>query len=425
MNRKLVIAFIFVFDCCLLLSCDDLSVSKATSKDGSAEAEELRRLSPEERKLINTNPLIKKVTGGDAIEGLEEDFSYLLEPNLLGNTAFGEAIRFRSEEDALLLLSKLPGNKCQKLYHTNNEEESFVYLAAKKGYFTLIKSIADICYQSQEEWWDGKDYEFSDLDPETKTGDKALHVAANVFVVEALVYEYEERGVEAFSPLGWNFYYHTNHEGQTFLHKAADDGRVDVIKWAVKRECDKSPSENDGGIWGEIVNFGKALWKNAQTNSWNITNLITQQDNNDNAAFHLAASALNKDAIRAIANCRWVNYGSKNLDGDIPLQTFLKALDSSQANHEEKLKVTLRFLVHSETVHIDWRRSPDSLVNHQNNNQESSLHIAAKLADPFFYNYLKQFGDITLQNSQGNTPEQIFKNTQEKLKTSTQINAVI
>ena len=191
MTTKFFTAFIYLFAFCFLLSCDDLTGSTATSADGSTEAEELGQLSPDERALIDTNKLITGIIDSKPIEDLEEYLSHLMDINHLGDTALGVAIKFRKEEDALLLL---PKHKCQQLNHTNHEEESFVYLASKKGYSTLISSIAEICYQSQEEWWDWKDYEFSDLDPETKTGDKALHIAANALVAETLVYEYEERG---------------------------------------------------------------------------------------------------------------------------------------------------------------------------------------------------------------------------------------
>lgn len=422
MTTKFFTAFILFFAFCFLLSCGDRTGDTTASTDESAEDREVRRLSPEEQKLINTNPLMERITDGESIEDLENHYSLLLEQNLLGNTPFGEAIRFRNEEVALELLSKL---QCQHLYHTNHKGESFVYLASKRGYSTLIRSMADICYESQKEWWDGKDYEFSDLDPETTTGDKALHVAANALVAEAIVYEYEERGVEIAPPSGWSFYEHTNQDGRTFLHTAAADGRVDIIKWAVKRECDKSSFEDEGGLLGKALSFGKSLWRNIQTNSWNLTNLITQQDNNDDTAFHLAASALNKDSIRALANCRWMNYSLKNLNGDIPLQAFLKALDPSQANHEENRKKALQLLVHSESAHIDWRRSPSSLVNRQNNDLDSSLHLAAKLADPFFYEYLKQFGNTALKNKKGNTPEQIFESAKQKPQRGAQANDII
>ena len=429
MNRKNFTTFIYLFACCFFLSCDDLSGSTSTSAAGSAEADELGRLSPKELELINTNPLIERITSGDSIENLTEHISHILEPNNLGNTAFGEAIRFRSEEDALLLLSKL---QCPHLYHTNHEEESFVYLASKKGYSILIRKMAKICYESQgEEWWDWEDYEFSDLDPPTKTGDIAIHVAANTLVAEALVYEYEERGIEASPPSGWTFYDHTNHEGQTFLHKAATDGRVDIIKWATKREkCDQHhPSENDS-FWETTATFGKTLWNRLQTKTWNITNLITQQDNNDNTALHLAAIAFNEEAIRAIASCPWVDYSSTNSDGDIPLQSFLKALDKSQTSHEESLKEDFKFLFQSKTTQANWiaytgEFEVSFLTDHQNKASDSSLHIAARLADPFFYNHLKQFGDTLLKNNKEITPEQIFKGTQEKLQRSTQANDII
>lgn len=62
---------------------------------------------------------------------------------------------------------------------------------------------------------------------------------------------------------------------------------------------------------------------------------------------------------------------------------------------------------------------------HHNNDLDSSLHIAAGLSDPSLYDYLKQFGDTTLKNRQGNTPEQIFESTKQKLPKSTQVNDAI
>ena len=397
MNRKFFIAFICVLSCYFLLSCGDLPVSTATStdksakEDESAEEKELERLSPGERKPIGGTP------NGKNPQELEDHLSRLFETNHLGDTDFGEVIRFRSEEDALLLLSKLPDSKCQKLYHTNQEGESYVYLASKRGYSTLIRSIAKICFSNQGELWDRKDYEFYNLDPATKTGDKALHVAANVQVAKAIVYEYEKRKGELASP--WSFYYHPNETGQTFLHKAVIDNRIDIVEWAVNRECNKSPSENDGGFWGGIVNYGKSLWQSLQARTTlNITALINKQDNEDNTALHLAASTLNEKAIRTLAKCRWVDYSSQNFNGDIPLQTFLKALDPLKESHEEKLKETFKLIVWSEdSILTKWLADPIDLVNHLNNDQDSSLHIAEKLADSFFYEHLQQFAHFNLK----------------------------
>lgn len=494
MNRKSFTTFIYLFACCFFLSCgDDLSErSASTSTDGSAaEEDELERLSPEERALIDTNPLITGILDSKPKEHLRKHLAHLMIPNGQGDVALGVAIKQRKPAEALFTLNNMT---CGQLLHTNNEEESFIYLASKKAYPTLISAMAKKCYDAQgKEWWDGEDYEFYELDTPTKTGDIALHVAANALVAEVLAYEYEDRGAEA-SPLpGWTFYEHTNQEGRTFLHKAAADGRIDVIKWATKREkCDRRPSESES-FWEKTVAYGTSIWNKLQTKTWNITNLITQQDNNDDTALHLAANALNEEAIRAIASCPWVDYSSTNSDGDIPLQSFLKALDKSQTSHRESLKEGFELLFHTETTKKNWnaykvqleesvlanhlnkasdfslhtatgiadlflynylkqpthreRREEgfgllshtettkknwnayknqfevSALANHLNEDSDSSLHIAARIADPFFYNYLKQFGDTLLKNNQGITPKQIFDSTH--LQRSTQESAAI
>ena len=377
MNRKFFIAFIFIFSFCLLPSCEKFP-TQATSVSGSEEEEELNQLSSDEIELITNeeNP-------GSSDGKNHKKLSCPFEKGDRGDTCFGAAIKYGKEEDALFLLEKM---ECGKhLYHRNHKGESYVFLASKRGYPTLINSIADICYGSQKDWLDGEDYEFSDLDMETKKGDKALHVAANVQVAEAIVYEYEARKGELSSP--WSFFYkHTNHAGQTFLHKAALDNRIHIIEWAIKREC--SSSENS--IWEVVIENIVAWFK---------TNIINKQDNKNNTALHLAASSRNKEAIHALANCHWVDLSLKNLDGDIPLQSFLKALDSG--THEEALELLKRL------IPSDW------WLNHQNKDGNSSLHLAAKLSDPSLYNYLKQFGNTALSNNQGNTPEQIFEITQK------------
>ena len=63
-----------------------------------------------------------------------------------------------------------------------------------------------------------------------------------------------------------------------------------------------------------------------------------------------------------------------------------------------------------------WPTNTSTFVNHQNKQGDSSLHIAARLADPFFYEHLTQFGDTLLPNNKEKTSEQIFEATQRQIE---------
>lgn len=384
------------------------------------------QMDPEERGLIVTNDLFAAIIDNQSQEVIEE---ILLTPNndlsslnKKGDTPLGVAIQFRRKELAVFFLEKL---QCEDLYHQNNKGESYIYLSAQYGYHELIQLIADKCYERKKTWTTLYDYEFSDLDPETHEGERAIHIAYDSTVMEALHEEYW-RGMYEFP---WRAFYKTNNKEETFFHTAVKDGRNSVMEWGVKLFCHENSWEKSDHFYQHIpADFLRHTWHMAQTYAQTITNwsifhitqLINFQDKEKNTALHLAAQPpLNLEAIRLISNCRWTDYNLDNSLGNTALQEFLNGLDKTIPNHEEKTKETFLFLIKQATylkqvvirmTHIAKR------VNHQNHAGDSSLHMAARLADEFFYNELKKHGDIYLLNKEEQTPKAIFESKRPQLQ---------
>ena len=379
------------------------------------------QMDPEERALIVTNDVFAAVIDNQNQETIEEilktvgnDLSSL---NEKGDSPFGTAIQFRRKELALFLLEKL---QCADLYHQNNKGESYIYLSAQHGYHELIQLIANKCFERKKTWTTLDDYEFSDLDPETLEGERAIHAAYNSTVMEALHTEYW-RGIGEFP---WRAFYQTNNQEKTFLHTAVKDGRNSVVEWGIQNFCHENSWEKSDHFYQNIpASTLRHAWHFVQNYlqtidlPLNFTQLINFQDEEDNTALHLAAQRpLNLEAIRLISNCRWTDYNLDNTSENTALQEFLKALDPAMSNHEEEIKKTFMFLIHQETYLKQWFTHITKRVNHQNTEGDSSLHIAARLADEFFYNELKKFGDIYLTNKKKQTPEAIFKATRTQLQ---------
>ena len=368
-------------------------------------------LTPEEKKQIITNNLFSAVLDNQTKEQIDKiiadtDIS-VLSVNKRGNTVLGTAILFKMEEMALFLLEKF---ECKYLSHQNNKGESYMYLASLQGYTPLIHRIADKCYEDSP-WW--PDYEFSDLDPETKTGEVAIHKALNGVVAQALDYEYQ-RGT--FERTWWAFHKQEK-QGDTFLHKAVKDNRTNTVEWAVREYCHKGDFEKSDSLWESIPSaVFQYTWHGLQTYTWNIEQLINIQNKEGETALHLSARALDEQNIRWLSSCRWMDFFIENKNGNIALQVFLSALDPAVREQDQNIKELFKLLTHKQTLLKKWITNISDTVDHQNIKGDSALHISARLNDPFFYKYLKQFADLKLKNEAGQTAEHIFKEMQSKLQ---------
>ena len=398
-----------VFLCFFFIACGETKLN--LNEDEKESPTFVSNLDPKERAEIVTNPVFEAIVEGKSTEEMDKIISTLnislLSVNQRGDTPLGTAIQLKLKEKAFFLLEKF---SCPDLFHQNNKGESYVYLSAKQGYVELIQRIAGKCYEN--DFLDGSDYEFSDLDPETNTGEIAIHVALNSTVADALVYEYY-RG--AFEYLWWTLH-KRNHQEESFLHKAIKDGRTNTLEWAVRNYCDKGEWEKSENGWKSIpASLWQHSWNGIQAFTWNFEQLIDYQDKDGNTAFHLVTQALDVPNIRLLSGCRWLDFLIENKEGNIAGQVFLLALDPKLKNHSQNIKNTFIFLVNQETYLKNWIINIFDTVDHQNKNGDSMFHISARLADPFFYNYLKKFANLNLKNNSGETPETIFNVTQSQI----------
>ncbi len=404
---KAILVFLF------LLSCAETKVDTSRGQSGDQDSPvSVPKVSPQERADIAVNPLFEAVVDNKSPEHIEQVLSQstlsIHSVNKKGDTVLGTAIQLKNQDMALFLLKKFT---CADLSHQNNKGESYVYLSAKHGYEDLIHSIAKKCFENSL-WW--PDYEFSDLDPETETGETAIHVALNGATASALNEEYDRGTLE----YNWfPFLGAKNSKGESFVHTAVRDNRLNTLEWAVDfycREGDWERSETKLKRWP--ATFLQWTWDGLQGytfDSWNIDQIFNKQDKQGQTALHLSSQALNIKAIRILANCRSLDFIMEDKKGNIALQNFLSALDPQKQNHSQEIKDTFVLLAHQRnymSTHVT------RTVDHQNHKGDSAFHISARLTDPFFYNYLVKYGDTYLKNEEGQTPESIFETTQSKLK---------
>lgn len=403
-NIKLIIIFLF------FVSCGETRIN-LEEKTKTDNFNAVLQLSPKEKEEIITNDLFLAVVNNRPIEEIDKILSStglsITSVNKREDTILGVALQFKHENLAISLLEKY---QCVNLEHQNKKGESYIYLSAKYGYEELIHRIAGKCYENN--MFDFIDYEFSDLDPETENGEIAIHVALNGSVAGALHYEYSKGTFEY--PLFT--FYKKNKNGEIFLHTAVKDNRINTIEWAVRTYCDEGEWEKSDSDWKQIpASVWHQGWNWFQAHIVNVDQLMNEQDVEENTALHLAAHHLDISSIRLLSSCRWMDFLIENKEDNIALQVFLLALDPTLRNYSQQIKETFEFLVLKETYLKEWLINTATTVDHQNEQEDSSLHISARLADPYFYNYLKKFGNPHLKNKNGITPEEIFESTKSRI----------
>ena len=404
MNIKLIIIFLF------FVSCGETrtNLEEEIKADNS---NAILQLSPKEKEEIVTNDLFLAVVNNKPIKEIDKILSStslsITSVNKREDTILGVAIQFKHKNLAISLLEKY---QCINLKHQNKKGESYIYLSAKYGYEELIHRIAGKCYENN--MFDFIDYEFSDLDPETENGEIAIHAALNGAVATALHYEYNRGTLE----YPWFTFYKGNKDEETFLHTAVKDNRINTIEWAVRTYCDEGEWEKSDSDWKQIpASIWHQGWNWFQAHVVNVDQLMNEQDAKGNTALHLAAFSLDIPNIRLLSSCRWMDFLIENNEGNIALQVFLLKLDPTLKNHSQEIKEIFEFLVRKETYLKEWLINTATTVDHQNEQEDSSLHISARLADPYFYNYLKKDGNLHLKNKVGITPKEIFTSTQSKI----------
>lgn len=373
---------------------------------------------PEERAKLAPNPVFEAIMEGrDAQmqEAITNKSSWLYEVNQEGgDRPLGLAIRMRYFDLASELINQMPATD---LTFQNNKGESYVYLASKAGALDLVLQMADKYFASRGRL---HDFIFSDIDLKNNAGERALHVAADRRMAALLEEQYNKSIV---MPTFYRFTFLADAKGRNFIHAAANDSRVDVIRWAVEKYCGRSSWETEGL---SIVTYPTAFVMQAgrlyQTHIGDFgwfgwEKKFNWQDADGNTPLHLAARAGNSEAVRVIGGCEWTDFALANNEGNLALHSFLKSIDPLDSNVSEDKKNAFRFLSGKQTRLRKYVRTPSDYVDHKNKmGGQTALHLAAGLSDPFFYEALRTTGNQELPNAEGLRPIDIFENRQSQLR---------
>ena len=361
-------------------------------------------MTAEERQALLPNELFVAVVDQKPKETLQEILSengyYLFTSNSAGDTALGLAIQYQNPKGALFLAEQLSP---EQYLHQNLKGEGYVYLSAQKAYVDLIQLLASRFYESKSSLLE--DYEFSDLDMKTKSGERALHVAKNYLTADTLKFEYW-RGALEFPYRKFQFL--QNNQGQTFLHTAVRDQNSDLLRWGIRNNCLSNQEWEQQAIYKKFLNY---TWRGIQYYASPIKldwdNLINTKDNKQLTALNLSAKNLFLEGIKVLSSCQWVNYLLKDEEGNTALQNLLLGLDPLKLEQDEDIKLAFSLLMEGQT-RLTWALKSDH-INSVNKNGNSSLHISAELADPFFYNNLKKYGSEEQKNAEGKIAKEIFQ----------------
>lgn len=376
----------------------------------------LDRLSKVERAELAPNELFMAVFNGDvqrADQVSSSNPSLMLSRNIRnGNTPLGEAIELAEIEIAKMLYSRMP---LEVFFEGNQRGESVIFQASRAGWVWLIEALADQYYKSLG---GVEDYEFSDLDFENHEGQKALHVARTAHVAEVLKTEYY-RGFLEIPFQGFTF--HRDSSNKNFLHTAAQDARYDVLRWGVRHFCGHNSWEKEGGwLTGTLGYLAERTQRGVQTYvgglGLDLDIKFNQQDLLGNTPLHYVSQNRDLEGLQIVLSCEWVDFDLEDVEGNIPLQTFLLSLPDNQVSLPSADFQFLSYLLEQRTRMRSWFRSKTDYVNHQNKQGDTALHLAARLADPRFYQALSRFGDIEKPNHQGLSSREIFNSRNTRVQ---------
>lgn len=372
------------------------------------------QMSAEKKKDMAPNQLFIDVWNGDAdgaLKVLKAAPALAESENTDGDTPLGVALQLDERDLAETLIATLSAQEC---LHRNAKGESYVFLSAKAANVEAIRQLADRYYQSLGSF---QNYEFSDLDQDNKKGQRALFVAADRHTAEALQTQYYRGWIE--KPF-WGFMLKTDAQGRTFLHQAAEDGRADVISWAAKEICSPSSWQQSPSWWkrypAQVIGGavrGFELFIGDLDSPWDL--VFNRRDNDGETALHLALKEHQWPSVYALAGCSWLDYKLVGGDGNLPIQTLLASLNPYEKSATPEERNAFLFLLHQKTRLKRLYTNTADIIDHRNTAGDSALHLAARLADPYFYNTLTEFGNPSIANASGISAEQLFQSRQAQV----------
>lgn len=362
--------------------------------------------------LIAPNDIFKAIIASDEValnDFINTDPEQLKQVNeKTGDNPLSLAIKLQNSKMVEILMAHTYG---EDLLFKNTFGEGYLYLLAKYNMPHMIDELV-AAYEKSLTLFD--DFEFSKLDIINNNGERAIHVAASSEVVEVLT-QYWYRGWLEY-PYS-NFLRFQDLEGNNFLHSAARDGRVGVLRWGVEKFCSKHVWEKSDN---KIQSFmGKAFRVSVQSlqmvlpdraDYWvHLKNMVNWSNNEGNTPLLMAVKHRQFNALRVLSNCDWADFTIQNKLGQNALMMLLSQADKTKRASVQD-KQFFDFLKDKRTRVLSFYYFQEDWVNETDKLGQSSLHKAAILKDSYFYDQLKLIGDIYLKDDKGQTPQILHSN---------------
>jgi ankyrin repeat protein len=393
----------------LLLGCDARHVDSHIRL-----SDELSLMTGEERIARSPNRAfdgvwLRSVNEVRAI--LDQDRSLFLTRNSDGSTPLMLAIQLREIEISQLIIESLTQSE---LLVTDNNGRGYISYAAEQGFIILLESMVDKYRQSMQF---PSLFRMSQLDVVDDLGRISLFYAANSATAQRLKEFWMQWPGSRIVSRTWlsNFYQTRDGSRQIFLHSAAADNRHDTLRWAILETCGDAIWSDSEFLFGGLTHIGSALdWLAGAIQVVPIipSDLVNVVDNSSNTPLHIAVRGGHYESARALLSCRNTRYSILNNFGRTPLAELLAHIDPNLSSVPNSFKQIFDALTQMQNRYRVWWRTIQDIVNTQDNDGRSALHYAARLRDPYFYNKLKEFGDVYLMDNQDMTPEGIFNSRQ-------------
>lgn len=370
----------------------------------------LTNMTPAERQKKAPNKAFEAVFEKDrsAVDFvLEEDRQQFLTKNSDGLTPLMIAIRLRQKEMSAAIVANM---SIEDLMDKDSNGRGYLSYAAEQGFVQLIDQIA-AKYKASIRWgYEG----FYNIDFTDNFDRRALFYASTSAVAQRLKNYWMQWSVAKVMQNTWwsQFYQAQDIEEQNFIHTASAANRFDLVNWAKVELCGPKLLEGNTYILGLLEGVGEIF--DYTTGLLQIVpgvpdNMFNQKNMYGNTPLHLATQFGNREAANSLMSCRFTRYNVKNQLGRNPLANVIAHADSNKAEVEQSRKDIFNSLLKRENHIRNWWSNIVDIVDDRDEEGKSALHYAAQLKDPYFYNVLKDIGNVYLRDNDQRTPIDIFK----------------
>lgn len=382
-------AFILLLSTMLLWGCSDSDSSYLQS------SEKFYQLSEQEQTLYAPTNLFKAIYINDS-RMFNEEFaaSYVdfAKKNFEGDTALAVAIKLQRVDFVKPLVSKAT---IEDLRVPNKDNRSFVSLLAEYN-FEEAFDIIGLKFIQNTGALQSLVTSFKDIDFPDSQDMIAAHYTQTASFLDKLE-GYWFYGLADFTHPWDGFYHQRDLHGDTFLHKASEFNKTEIVSWFVRRHCGVwGAEENDWPIIGGIIR-GVSYGARSSTEFLGEQkyvplrrSYINFENNDGNTPLHLAAKNGNDQIIELLLQCRQINPLVQNGKNQPAISVLLSSIDPEQTEVEESYKRSFNFLVNQIGEYWVFFYTFRDLISEKDNNGLSASHYAARLRDPYFYRILEK-----------------------------------